>query len=114
MPGGVVRLADIFGPGGVVEAPVSPDVLVNGRPAALVGAVYTPHPCCGVPKCPPLHCFGAIGDIPSGVLVNGFPVLTKTGVGLCGHKITTASTDVIVAGSALAGIGSLLLSRALL
>jgi len=114
MPGGVVRLADILGPGGLVGGPASPDVYVNGRPAALIGAVYTPHPCCGVKKCPPLHCFGTILDAPSGVLVNGVPVLTKTGVGLCGHKVTTASDDVIVVGNQLFGIASLLISRALL
>ena len=115
MPGGVVRTGDILGPGGVVSAPAAFDVLTNGRPTALIGAAYTPHPCCGAKKCPPTHCFGSIFDLPSGVYANGLPVLTKTGVGICGHKLMTASTDVVVVGgNQLAGIGSLLLSRALL
>lgn len=104
MPGGIVRLGDILGPGGVVGPPVTPNILVNGRPAALVGAVYSPHPCCGEKKCPPFHCFGAIGDVPVGVLFNGKPPLTKSGIGLCRHKIEVCSPDVIVAGGGMLGL----------
>ena len=100
MPGGIVRTGDIFGPGGIITAPASPGVLVNGRPAALIGAVYTPHPCCGEKKCPPTHCKGAVLDMPSGVLINGLPVLTSTGIGLCGHKVMTSSFDVVEIGRA--------------
>lgn len=115
MPAGVVRTGDILGPGGVVMAPAAFDVLTNGRPTAIIGAAYTPHPCCGEKKCPPTHCKGTILDLPSGVYANDKPVLTRNGLGICGHKVQTASTDVfVVGGSQLAGIGSLLLSRALL
>jgi hypothetical protein len=115
MPGGIARVGDILGPGGIIGPPASLDVYVNGRPAALIGAAYTPHPCCGAKKCPPTHCFGVIGDLPSGTYVNGLPVLTNSGIGICGHKVMTASFDVFaVGGSALAGVASMVLSRALL
>jgi len=104
MPGGVVRIGDILGPGGIVGPPFAPNIFVNGRPAALVGAVYSPHPCCGEKKCPPFHCFGAIGDVPVGVFFNGIPPLTKSGIGLCKHIIMTSSPDVIVAGGGLLGL----------
>ena len=42
MPG-AARVGDILGPGGVLTAPFSPDVFVNGRPVALFACVYTPH-----------------------------------------------------------------------
>ena len=103
MPGGVVRIGDILGPGGVIGPPASVGIYVNGRPAALVGATYTPHPCCGEKKCPPTHCFGVVLDIPVGVYFNGLPPLTKSGRGICKHGIRTASTDVIVAGGGLLG-----------
>ena len=104
MPGGVVRMGDILGEGGVIGPPMAVNIYVNGRPAALVGAVYSEHPCCGEKKCPPFHCFGAIGDAPVGVYFNGAPPLTKSGIGLCRHKVMTASPDVIVAGGGLLGL----------
>lgn len=113
MPGGIVRLGDILGPGGVVGPPISPNILVNGRPAALVGAVYSPHPCCGEKKCPPFHCFGAIADAPVGVFFNGVPPLTKSGIGLCKHKIRTCSPDVIVAGGGMLGLAMGIVGAAL-
>ena len=102
MPG-IARVGDILGPGGVLTAPFSPDVLVNGRPVALEGCIYTPHPCCGIPKCPPAHCFGPTFAIPEGVLVNGLPPIVKGSIGLCGHSVGSASSDVIISGG---GLGS--------
>lgn len=104
MPGGVVRVGDILGPGGIIGAPCSPGIFVNGRPAALVGAVYSPHPCCGVKKCPPTHCFGSVLDAPVGVFFDGLPPLTKSGIGICGHPVSIASPDVIVSDGSMLGL----------
>ena len=93
---GVARVGDILGPGGVLTAPFSPDVFVNGRPVALFGCIYTPHPCCGKKGCPPTHCKGPTFDIPAEVTVNGLPPITKSGRGICGHGVMTASTDVVI------------------
>jgi hypothetical protein len=113
MPGGVVRIGDILGPGGVIGPPIASGIYVNGRPAALVGAVYSSHPCCGAKKCPPTHCFGAIGDVPVGVFFNGIPPLTKSGIGLCKHKVMTASPDVIVSDGGMLGLAMSLAGAAL-
>lgn len=104
MPGGVVRIGDILGPGGVIGPPIASGIYVNGRPAALVGAVYSSHPCCGAKKCPPTHCGGAIGDVPVGVFFNGKPPLTKSGIGWCKHKVMTASPDVFVSDGGMLGL----------
>lgn len=105
---GIARVGDILGSGGLLTFPFSPDVFVNGRPVALFGCIYTPHPCCGAKGCPPTHCFGPTFDIPAGVTVNGLPPITKGGFGLCGHKVRTASDDVIILGGALGGFGGLI------
>ena len=104
MAGGIARVGDILGPGGVLTEPFSPDVTVNGRPVALFGIAYTAHPCCGVKGCPPTHCFGTTSDIPAGVTVNGIPPITKSGKGLCGHGVQTVSQDVKIVGGGLAGM----------
>jgi uncharacterized Zn-binding protein involved in type VI secretion len=106
MPG-IARLGDILGPGGILVGPISPDVFVNGRPVALEGCVYTPHPCCGALGCPPTHCFGPTFAIPGGVYVNGLPPIVKGSIGLCGDTVKTASSDVIIAGGGLGGIAGL-------
>lgn len=92
---GAARLGDILGPGGVLVSPVSFNVLVNGRPVALDKCRYTPHPCCGQKGCPPAHCSGGTKSIVQGVLVNGQRPLTKGAIGDCGHKVQSASSDVI-------------------
>jgi uncharacterized Zn-binding protein involved in type VI secretion len=102
---GVARVGDILGKGGLLTAPFSPDVTVNGRPVALLGAVYTPHPPCS-PKFP-LHCFGTTFAIPSGVTVNGLPPIVKGSIGLCGDTVKTASDDVIIAGGLIGTIVNL-------
>lgn len=101
---GVARVGDQFGPGGRLTAPFSPDVTVNDRPVALLGCVYTAHVCCGKKGCPPTHCFGSVFVIPSGVTVNGLPPVVKGSRGLCGHKVQTASQDVIVVTDGLLGM----------
>lgn len=101
---GVARVGDQFGPGGRLTAPFSPDVTVNDRPVALLGCVYTAHTCCGKKGCPPTHCFGSVFVIPSGVTVNGLPPVVKGSRGLCGHKVQSASQDVIVVTDGLLGM----------
>lgn len=94
MARGVARQGDMFGPGGVLTAPSSINVLVNGRPVALAGVNYTAHPCCGAKNCPPAHCGGPVTDVFGGVLVNGLVPVTITGIGACGHKVMTSSFNV--------------------
>ena len=110
---GIARIGDILGPGGVLTAPVSPDVFVNGRPAALLGIRYTAHPCCGLKGCPPSHCGGPTFDSPYGVYINGTIPVTKSGKGLCGHGVQTASSDVIISGGLIGQASSFALGKAL-
>ncbi len=110
---GIGRVGGILGPGGVLNAPFSPDVTVNGRPVALLGCVYTAHPCCGIKGCPPTHCFGPTFDVPVGVTINGLPPITKSGKGLCGDGVKTASSDVIISGGLIGAIGGQALGAAL-
>lgn len=109
--GGVARVGDILGKGGLLTFPFSPDVTVNGRPVALEGCFYTPHPPCG-PK-DPRHCFGPTFSIPNGVTINGLPPITKGSLGLCGDPVKTASSDVIVVGGALDAVVGLAAGAAL-
>lgn len=100
MPG-IARVGDTYGPGGILTAPVSPNVLVNGIPVALNAIAYTPHPCCGAPGCPPSHCGGVVpGSQALGynVYVNGVPPVLRGDSGTCGHTVRTASRNVIVGG----------------
>ena len=98
MPG-IARVGDTYGPGGVLTAPVSPNVLVNGRPVALNAVAYTPHPCCGAKGCPPSHCGGVVPGLQAvgfRVIVNGVPPVLKGDNGTCGHGVRTASRNVKV------------------
>ena len=98
MPG-ISRQGDLYGPGGVIGAPVSPNVIVNGRPVALNGARYTAHPCCGARGCPPAHCGGSVfssAAVGARVIVNGsYPIVIGDN-GACAHIIKTGSFNVIV------------------
>lgn len=106
----VVRQGDMFGLGGIVTAPASSSVTVNGRPVALLGAIYTPHYGC-TPKTF-IHCLGFVFDFPAGVTIEGQTPITKGGLGICGHKPTTASDDVFIVGGGL-GIAGAFLGAAL-
>ena len=72
MPGPVQRVGDTNIMGGTIITG-DPTVLVNGRPVATLGEVVTPHFCCGVPHCPPIHCFAQTTSTNPTVLVNGYP-----------------------------------------
>ena len=98
MPG-IARVGDILGPGGVLGSPVSPNVIVNGRPVALNTARYSSHPCCGARGCPPSHCGGQTFGTQAagfGVLVNGAPPILRGDRGQCGHGVRTSSSTVYV------------------
>lgn len=101
---GIARVGDLLGPGGVLTAPFAFSVTVNNRPVALLGCIYTPHPCCGLKGCPPTHCGGPTLDAPSGVTIEGSIPITKQGKGICGHGVGSASTDVIIVSGGLGGL----------
>jgi hypothetical protein len=97
MPG-IARQGDIVGPGGILTAPLSPDVNVNGRPVVLHRVVYSPHACCGDSGCG-IHCNGTVPGALSDaakVYVNSVPFVLLTDVADCGHTVVTSSQDVIV------------------
>ena len=95
MPGPVQRVGDTNIMGGTITTG-DPTVLVNGRPVATIGEVVTPHFCCGVPKCPPIHCFAQTTSTSPTVLVNGRPICTTGAIDTCGHNRSIGSFDVIV------------------
>ena len=76
-----------------VIATASADVLINGRGAARVGDVSTPHVVPGVP------CYPHVAAITSGsssVFINGRPAAT-VGSSLAGCTLVgTGSSDVII------------------
>ena len=50
MPG-AVRIGDVNSAGGAAIGAGATSVIINGRPACLIGTSVTPHPCCGAPGC---------------------------------------------------------------
>lgn len=95
MPGLVCRVGDKNAAGGVIlNGDVT--VLVNNRPAAVIGARVTPHPCCGAQGCPPVHCAASTTSTNATVLVNGKPIVTFGDIDTCGHTRLGGSSDVIV------------------
>jgi len=96
MAGGLVRIGDILGPGGLVIGNASSSVTVNGRPVALFPCIYTLHLGCSPKK--PLHCIGPVLDIPGGLTIEGSFPYTKGAFGLCGHGMMIASEDVLSLG----------------
>lgn len=96
MAGGLAREGDILGPGGIMVGNSSSTVTVNGRPVALSGIFFTPHPPCSPKQF--LHCFGVVFDFGGGLEIEGQIPITKGGKGTCGHGVTTASDDVISMG----------------
>lgn len=95
MPGSVCRIGDKNAAGGVILTG-EPTVLVNNRPVAVIGARVTPHPCCGLKGCPPVHCAASTTSTNGTVLVNGKPIVTLGDVDTCGHPRLGGSFDVVV------------------
>lgn len=93
MPG-LARQGDFFGLGGFIVGSVSPNVLVNGIPAALDTIAFTPHLGCS-PKTP-WHCFGIVFGTNLGVRINGRKPVLQGSIGTCGHSVSSASKNVIV------------------
>ena len=105
MPG-IARVGDVLGKGGILTFPASPDVFVNGRPVALEGCIYTPHPPC--PK-DPRHCVGPTFALPAGykdpvaVLLNG-TFLVNSNQNLNG-QFSIVGTDVVIDTSVQLNVG---------
>lgn len=102
---GIARVGDFLGMGGLLTAPASSSVTVNGRPVALMGCVYTPH--IGCTPATPQHCVGITIDMDAGVSIEGQIPLTKGAKGICGHGVMSASDDVIIMGGGFGILGSL-------
>jgi uncharacterized Zn-binding protein involved in type VI secretion len=95
MPGFVQRVGDANQVGGVILEG-DPTVLVNGRPVATIGDSVSPHFCCGVPHCPPIHCSAETTATSATVLVGGKPICVTGDIDTCGHSRVLGSTNVIV------------------
>ena len=89
----VQRQGDANEVGGVITVGVS-SVLVNGRPIATVGALVSPHPCCGNTGCPPIHC-AATTEGGGSVLAGGVAISLSSHTDQCGHGRQGGSTDVV-------------------
>jgi uncharacterized Zn-binding protein involved in type VI secretion len=97
VPGPVCRIGDKNSAGGVILTG-DPTVLVNGRPVATLGALVSPHPCCGAEGCPPIHCAAKTTSKTPTVLVGGKPICTLGDLDTCTHVRVGGSFDVIVGG----------------
>lgn len=93
MPG-VQRVGDINSGGGVALGPGHNNVRINGRPAAIPGTPFSPHPPCN-PRAPQ-HCAGsiAVGPNSSTVRANGRPLVLTGSKDTCGHTRQGGSPDV--------------------
>lgn len=93
----VARLTDINSAGGPIFAAVSGDVLVNNKPAAMIGSQVAPHiPFKGPHKVPSTIITGS-----TSVLVNGRPLAHIGSMTSCGHPIALGSSDVLVGTGAM-------------
>jgi uncharacterized Zn-binding protein involved in type VI secretion len=92
----MARMGDIVGPGGVISAGV-PSILVNGQPAAFLGAPVTPHACCGAPGCDP-HCVAHIVTGAPTILVNGIPAVYVGCMASCADAVVMGAPGVIITG----------------
>jgi len=98
-----LRLGDINSAGGAVLT-ASANVTINGRPAATVTSLISPHPPC--PK-GGIHCAAVIVTGSSTVLVNNKPLARVGSRCSCGHSMVTGSFNVQVGqGGSGAGIAA--------
>jgi uncharacterized Zn-binding protein involved in type VI secretion len=87
-------VGDVNEVGGVIIEG-DPTILVEGLPIAFYGAEVSPHPCCGVKGCPPIHCAAQIESENYTVLVGGFPIITVGDIDTCGDVRLTGAQTVI-------------------
>lgn len=95
MPG-VVRRGDPNSAGGIASSPSAPSVQVNNRPVCVTGDSVTPHPCCGDPLCPPIHCSAKTVARNSSVFAEGKPIVTVGTSDTCGHGRSSGSNNVFI------------------
>jgi hypothetical protein len=68
-------------------------VLVEGRPIATLGSTVSPHPCCGVKGCPPVHCAAKTLTKNFTIFAGFRPVVTVGDLDTCLHpRVTGAKT----------------------
>lgn len=90
----VQRVGDANSGGGVAQGPGQNNVRINGRPAAIPGSSFTPHPPCGPRQ--PQHCAGkiAVGTNSRTVRANGKPLVLTGSKDSCGHVRQGGSPNV--------------------
>ena len=86
----VQRQGDANEAGGVIKLGV-PSVRINGRPAAIIDLLVTPHPPCPIGKS---HCNAKTSLGARTVKVNGIPLLLTGNKDTCGHARVGGSPDV--------------------
>lgn len=93
---GIVLIGDPNDGGGVVIGPGSSTVTINNRRISYVGDDVAPHPCCGEPNCPPVHCHAKTQAYPgeSSVTIENKQVTLVGSYDTCGHRRSKGSTDV--------------------
>lgn len=91
---GIQRVGDLNSGGGVALGPGHKNVLINGRPAAIPGTRFSPHPPCS-PK-NPVHCRGtiAVKGTSKTVKANGKPLVLDGNKDSCDHARIRGSRDV--------------------
>ena len=70
--------------GGVLSAPLAPNVFVNGKPIAVVGTPITPHG-----KFP--HSGAKMASGSPNVFAGGKPICGSTDLASCGHSLVSTS-----------------------
>jgi uncharacterized Zn-binding protein involved in type VI secretion len=94
MPG-AVRIGDVNSAGGAAVGIGASSVIINGRPACLIGTSVTPHPCCGAPGCG-IHCSAVTTLGSMSVLAENQPINYVGSPDTCGHTRANGSFDVLI------------------
>jgi len=94
MPG-AVRIGDVNSAGGAAVGAGATSVIINGRPACLIGTSETPHSCCGAPG-RGIHCSANTTLGSMSVIATGKPINYVGSPDTCGHSRANGSTDVII------------------
>jgi uncharacterized Zn-binding protein involved in type VI secretion len=94
MPG-AVRIGDPNSAGGIAIGTGASSVIINGRPACLIGTSVTPHPCCGAPGCG-IHCAAVTTLGSMSVLAENKPINYVGSPDTCGHTRAIGSFDVLI------------------